>query len=231
VTAASRGSHTHTRWCRRQASRPCADTGAPNNGMCRCRRGAAEIPAGVSVTARGLTRGACGVLIVPLFFVNLHNIQFAIQNPFLRRCLCARTRPTRSENGAGSRHAHSKITRSCFSFVFFSGGSLGVRVRVTLTLTLTFLFRFSAWVLVCAHQADAVGKRSWQPPRALEKHALLFLFSFLSYLSPIIQLTPQQQSAEPRNSASAEVLAVARRPKEAAREKTRPPPVSRGSSP
>ena len=24
-------------------------------------------------------------------------------------------------------------------------------------------------VLVCAHQADAVGKRSWQPPRSLEK--------------------------------------------------------------
>jgi len=47
----------------------------------------------------------------------------------------------------------------------------------------------------------------------------------------IIQLTPQQQSAEPRNSAGAEALAVARRPKEASREKTRPPPVSRGSSP
>jgi len=50
VTAASRGSHTHTRWCRRQASRPCADTGAPNNGMCRYWKGAAEILAGVSVT-------------------------------------------------------------------------------------------------------------------------------------------------------------------------------------
>jgi hypothetical protein len=25
--------------------------------------------------------------------------------------------------------------------------------------------------LVCAHQRDPVGKRSWQPPRALEKHA------------------------------------------------------------
>jgi len=40
-------------------------------------------------------------------------------------------------------------------------------------------------------------------------------------ISHIIQLTPQQQSAEPRNSASAEALAVARRPKEASREKTR----------
>jgi len=58
VTAASSGTsdsrvsrvtHTHTRWWCRQASRPCADTGAPNNGMCRYRRGAAEIPAGVSV--------------------------------------------------------------------------------------------------------------------------------------------------------------------------------------
>ena len=46
-----------------------------------------------------------------------------------------------------------------------------------------------------------------------------------------MQLAPQQQSAEPRNSAGAEALAVARRPKEASREKTRPPPVSRGSSP
>jgi len=51
---------------------------------------------------------------------------------------------------------------------------------------------------------------------------------FLSLCSHIIQLTPQQQSAELRNSASAEELAVARRPKEASREKTRPPPVSRG---
>jgi len=34
-------------------------------------------------------------------------------------------------------------------------------------------------------------------------------------------------SAEPRNRAGAEALAVARRPKEASREKTRPPPVSR----
>jgi len=50
-------------------------------------------------------------------------------------------------------------------------------------------------------------------------------------ISHIFQLTPQQQSAEPRNSAGAEALAVARRPKAASREKTRPPPVSRGSSP
>jgi len=56
-------------------------------------------------------------------------------------------------------------------------------------------------------------------------------FIFFSYISHIILLTPQQQSAEPRNSASAETLAVARRPKEASREKTRPPPVSRGVSP
>jgi len=56
-------------------------------------------------------------------------------------------------------------------------------------------------------------------------------FRFFWYISHIIQLTPQQQSAESRNSAGAEALAVARRPKEASREKTRPPPVSRGASP
>jgi len=37
-------------------------------------------------------------------------------------------------------------------------------------------------------------------------------------ISHIIQLTPQELSAEPRNSASAEALAVVRRPKEASRE-------------
>jgi len=65
VTAASSG--THTRWCRKQASSlalssaPVAAGRASSlapwrtlNGMCRYRRGAAEIPAGVSVT---LTRG------------------------------------------------------------------------------------------------------------------------------------------------------------------------------
>jgi len=53
---------------------------------------------------------------------------------------------------------------------------------------------------------------------------------FFSFSSHVIQLTPQQQSAEPRNRAGTEALAVARRLKEASREKTRPPPVSRGSS-
>ena len=61
VTAASSG--THTRWCRKQASSLAlfsapvaagrASSLAPwrtHNGMCRYRRGAAEIPAGVSVT-------------------------------------------------------------------------------------------------------------------------------------------------------------------------------------
>jgi len=38
-------------------------------------------------------------------------------------------------------------------------------------------------------------------------------------ISHIIQLTPQQQSALPRNSAGAEALAVAIRPKDASREK------------
>jgi len=61
VTVASSG--THTRWCRKQAS-SLALSNAPDaagrasslalwrshNGMCRYRRGAAEIPAGVSVT-------------------------------------------------------------------------------------------------------------------------------------------------------------------------------------
>jgi len=54
-------------------------------------------------------------------------------------------------------------------------------------------------------------------------------FLFFWYIS-FIQLTPHKLRAKPRNSASAEALAVARRPKEASSEKTRPPPVSRGSS-
>jgi len=68
--------------------------------------------------------------------------------------------------------------------------------------------------------------------QVLEHHLQNHGFTmFCLFISRVIQLTPQQQSAEPRNSASAEALAVARRPKEASREKTRPPPVSRGSSP
>jgi len=59
----------------------------------------------------------------------------------------------------------------------------------------------------------------------------IYIYIYKLYLSLIIQMPPQKLSAEPRNSASAEALAVARRPKEASREKTRPPPVSRGSSP
>jgi len=43
-------------------------------------------------------------------------------------------------------------------------------------------------------------------------------FFIFVYLSHVLQLTPQQQSAEPRNSAGAEALAVARRPKEASRD-------------
>jgi len=39
------------------------------------------------------------------------------------------------------------------------------------------------------------------------------------YISHSIQLTPQQLSAEPRSSAGDEALALARRPKEASREK------------
>jgi len=49
-------------------------------------------------------------------------------------------------------------------------------------------------------------------------------FVCVCVISHIIRLTPQQQSAESRNRAGAEALAVARRPKEASREKTRPPP-------
>ena len=43
------------------------------------------------------------------------------------------------------------------------------------------------------------------------------LFCVCVCLSHITQLTPQQQSAEPRNSAGAEALAVVIRPKEASR--------------
>jgi len=42
--------------------------------------------------------------------------------------------------------------------------------------------------------------------------------TFFFLISHFIQLTPKQQSAEPRNSAGAEALAVARRPYEASRE-------------
>ena len=70
VTAAS--SETHTRWCRKQASSlalssaPVAAGRASSlppwrtlNGMCRYRRGGAEIPAGVSVTVyvQGIASG------------------------------------------------------------------------------------------------------------------------------------------------------------------------------
>jgi len=40
-----------------QAARPCADTGEPDNGMRSYRRGAAEIPAGVSVTVHEIEKG------------------------------------------------------------------------------------------------------------------------------------------------------------------------------
>ena len=40
-------------------------------------------------------------------------------------------------------------------------------------------------------------------------------FLFFLYISHIIQLTPRKLSAGPRNSASAEALAVAKRPEEA----------------
>jgi len=47
-------------------------------------------------------------------------------------------------------------------------------------------------------------------------HMYIHINIYLS-ISHVIQITPQQQSAEPRNSAGAEALAVARRPKEASR--------------
>jgi len=65
-------------------------------------------------------------------------------------------------------------------------------------------------------------------------HIHIFLILFWSILH-IIKLTPQRLSAEPRNSTSADALTdaleVASRPKFASKEETRPPPVSRGSSP
>ena len=50
-------------------------------------------------------------------------------------------------------------------------------------------------------------------------HMHMRAYTYILYISHIIQLTPQELSAQPRNSASAEALAVARRPKEASREK------------
>jgi len=66
---------------------------------------------------------------------------------------------------------------------------------------------------------NGIGLLGDQVPRPISRliHTLRF-FTFL-YISHIIQLTPQQQSAESRNSAGAEALAVARSPKEASREK------------
>jgi len=46
-------------------------------------------------------------------------------------------------------------------------------------------------------------------------HKLVLCISFYFCISHIIQLTPPELSAEPKNSASAEALAVARRPKRA----------------
>ena len=88
---------------------------------------------------------------------------------------------------------------------------------------------FTANSFIC-NQFTAVGYTD--KARALQQSALPStggarlsrarrLFSLVSH---IIQLTPQELSAEQRNSASAEALAVVIRPKEASREKTRPPP-------
>ena len=73
-------------------------------------------------------------------------------------------------------------------------------------------------LLICARKPRSKTRSS---KRQL---AMFFFFgiSLMSYHSH----HNSKQSAEPRNSASAEALTVARRPKEASREKTRPPPVS-----
>jgi len=62
---------------------------------------------------------------------------------------------------------------------------------------------------------------------------LLFLFLFFIFVNPsYIQLTPQKLSAGRKNHPGApRRRRVARRPSAASREKTRPPPVSEGSSP
>jgi len=75
----------------------------------------------------------------------------------------------------------------------------------------------AAWHL--AHPAADLHEHSrGGVPAAHSEGALIFYFFFISHIK---QLTPQQQSAEPRNSAGAEALAVAKRPTEASREKTR----------
>jgi len=72
-------------------------------------------------------------------------------------------------------------------------------------------------------QADQ-RPRVWQGQRRLHGTGADYYYSssysicMFLYISHIIQLTPQKLSAEPRNSASAETLAVARRPNEASRE-------------
>jgi len=84
-------------------------------------------------------------------------------------------------------------------------------------------------VLYCGSQIFVLTATNlpWELDSALLRRYTMFTYDVICFLSisHIIQLTPQELSVEPRNSASAEALAVARRPKEASREKTRPPPV------
>jgi len=53
--------------------------------------------------------------------------------------------------------------------------------------------------------------------RDVRKGGAMVSCKYLWYISQILQLTAHKLSAEPRNRASAEALAVARRPREASR--------------
>jgi len=75
-----------------------------------------------------------------------------------------------------------------------------------------------------SHRHPAVASTPDKVAQAIEQPIYrcpnMAFFLFFSYP------TTHTTTAEPRNSAGAEALAVARRPKVASREKTRPPPVS-----
>jgi len=86
-------------------------------------------------------------------------------------------------------------------------------------------------IFFCLRVLDAAARLRLAQEQVWQLVCVFLVFLCSLFISHIIQLTPQELSAEPKNSASAEMLTVARRPKEASREKTRPPPVSGGSAP
>jgi len=82
-----------------------------------------------------------------------------------------------------------------------------------------------------ARRPSAASREKDPAAAGIRRFFSLELFFSFFCISHIIQLTPQQQSAESRNNAGASALAVAKDQKRHRGRTTRPPPVSRGSSP